>query len=189
MRRLPAAVLTALIALPLIAQVRETMTVEVVEVPVYVTGADGKPLRNLPRDAFELRVNGKAQPVEYFDAVDLAAPPNASGVTPLAVARDARPPRERRLYLLIFDLCFATKDRIERAQRAAEAMIERPAAANDLFAVAAYSPSRGLQLASSFIRDRAALRHAIYSLQPADENDPLGVAMPATIHNAWTQTA
>ncbi len=178
------------------AQVRESVTVEVIEVPVYVTAADGKPLRGLARDAFELRVNGKPQPVEYFDALDLASPQvapssGAGGAPAVAPGTDAtrRRPRERRLYLFVFDLCFGARDRILRAQRAAEAMIDRPESANDLFAVAAFSPTRGLRLATSFIRDRATLRHAIYSLQPAEERDPLGVAMSATLHNQWQQTA
>lgn len=179
--------LALLLAAPALAQVRETMTVEVIEVPVYVTGADGKPVRGLPRDAFELRVNGKPQTIDYFDSVDLAARVGDDG-KPLANAAP-RPARERRLYLLVFDLLFATKERIARAQHAAEAMIDRPESANDLFAVAAYSPTNGLKLASPFIRDRAAIRHAIYALQPADENDPLGVAISPKMRSAWAQTA
>ena len=178
------------------AQVRESMTVEVIEVPVYVTAADGKPLRGIARDAFELRVNGKPQTVEYFDALDLASgqaasSPGASGAAAVAAGPDATPrrPRERRLYLFVFDLVFGARDRILRAQHAAEAMIDRPESANDLFAVAMISPTRGLRLATSFIRDRAALRRAIYSLRPAEESDPLGVAMSATLHNQWQQTA
>jgi len=178
--------LLALLATSLGAQVHETMTVEVIEVPVYVTGADGKPVRGLARDAFELRVNGKPQKVEYFDALDLASAPPAGALAP-----EAAPPRarERRLYLFVFDLSFSAKDRIRRAQRAAEAMIDRPESANDLFAVAMFSPTRGLRLATSFVRDRAIVRHAIYSLQPADGSDPLGMAMSATQHNQWQQTA
>ncbi len=193
-RRYAAAALFLTLTASLTAQVRETMTVEVIEVPMYVTGADGKPVRGLSRDAFELRVNGKPQPVEYFDAVELAsapAPSSGAGETGAAPAQDvtARRARDRRLYLFVFDLVFGAKDRILRAQRSAEAMIDRAESANDLFAVATFSPTAGLRLATPFIRDRAVLRHAIYSLQAADEKDPLGVAMSATLHNQWMQTA
>jgi VWFA-related protein len=174
------------LAVPLAAQVRESVTVEVIEVPVYVTSPDGKPVRDLPRDSFELRVNGKKQPIEYFDSVDLATAPAEDRQSPQSAAR---PARERRLYLLLFDLCFGTRDRIERAQRAAEGMIDRADAANDLFAVATYSPARGVQLATPFVRDRALLRRAIYTLKPVDDSDPLGIVMSAKQHNAWTQTA
>src|SRR5258708_15160138 len=129
------------------AQVRETMTVEVIEVPVYVTGADGKPLRGLARDAFELRVNGKPQPVEYFDALDLAspqvAPSSGAGGAPAVAPRTRatrRRPRERRLDLFVFALCFGARDRILLGPRAAEAVIDPPGAAEDLFSRAAVSP-------------------------------------------------
>ena len=46
------------------AQVRESMTVEVVEVPVYITTADGQPIRGLTRDAFQLFVDGRPQPID-----------------------------------------------------------------------------------------------------------------------------
>jgi VWFA-related protein len=188
-----AAVLLLTLTTSLTAQVRETMTVEVIEVPVYVTGGDGKPLKGLSRDAFELRINGKPQPVEYFDAVDLAsvpgAPPSATGNAAAVAEAPPLPARQRRLYLLVFDLVFGTKDRILRAQHAAETMIDQPDSANDLFAVATFSPTQGLRFATAFIRDRAVLRHAIYSLRPAEKSDPLGVAMSATLHNQWQQTA
>ena len=60
---------------------------------------------------------------------------------------------------------------------------------SDLFAVAMLSPTRGLRFATSFVRDRATLQHAIYALQPANESDPLGMSMSATSHNQWQQTA
>src|SRR5437660_656755 len=56
------------------AQVREQITVEAVDVPVYVF-SNGKPVRHLSKDDFELFVNGKPQPVDYFETVDFAAPP------------------------------------------------------------------------------------------------------------------
>ena len=70
-RRTEAAGLACFFSLSLVvavapAQVRETTTVEVVEVPVYV-GANGEPVLSLTRENFQLFVNGKLQPIEYFD--------------------------------------------------------------------------------------------------------------------------
>src|SRR5260370_41417521 len=107
--------LIAACALSAAAQVRENVTVEVVEVPVYVTSGNNQPVLGLTRDAFELFVDGRPQPIEYFDAIDFAKVP-APGA-PTAVER---PRRERRLYLLLFDLSFATPARIKPAQTAAE---------------------------------------------------------------------
>jgi VWFA-related protein len=170
---------------PSFAQVAESMTVEVVEVPVYVTSADGTPLRGLHREQFELRVNGKTRAIDYFDSVDLGA---AAG-SPEPAARSSAPLRARRLYLLIFDLLFGSNKRVVRAQQAAAAMIERPENAEDLFAVAAYSPVSGLRLVTPFLHDRAVLRHAIHELHAADEKDPLGMAMPGSARNMWTQSS
>src|SRR5260221_12594002 len=71
--------LLLLAALPLNAQLRASVTVEVIEVPVYVTDYAGKPIRGLTRDAFELSVNGKPQPVESFEARAVAGSPGAGG--------------------------------------------------------------------------------------------------------------
>src|SRR6266516_7151105 len=103
MRRLACVVVLLLLGSAGLAQVRESVTVEVVEVPVSITTSDGKPLRGLTKDAFELFVDGKRQAIDYFEAVDFSAP---SAAQPAQSAE--RPLRERRLYLLLFDLSFAT---------------------------------------------------------------------------------
>ena len=92
-----------------LGQLSESITVEVVEVPVYVTAADGTPLRGLSKDAFSLFVNGKQKPIDYFEEVDLSARPVG--------AHSVRPPvlHQRRLYLLLFDLAFTRPGLIERA--------------------------------------------------------------------------
>src|SRR5258706_7359937 len=56
------------------AQHREVTTVEVVQVPVYVS-VDGKALTGLTRGDFELYVNCKQQPLDYFDVIDFAGLP------------------------------------------------------------------------------------------------------------------
>src|SRR6185436_18241596 len=81
------------------AQHRESVTVEVIDVPVYVVSGK-EPVRNLTRDDFELFVNGKRTAIEYFDTVGDAAPPGAAGARPVL--------RERRLFVLLFDLAFTS---------------------------------------------------------------------------------
>ena len=46
-----------------LAQLSESITVEVVDVPVYVTAGDGTPMRGLKKDAFSLFVNGKPKAI------------------------------------------------------------------------------------------------------------------------------
>src|SRR5438046_224824 len=68
--RIAAVTLITVFALSAAGQVRESVNVEVVQVPVYVTTSAGTPVPNLTKDAFQLFVDGRPQPIEYFDAVD-----------------------------------------------------------------------------------------------------------------------
>lgn len=150
-----------LLALPLAAQqLRESVTVEVIDVPVYVTRANA-PVDGLTRDDFELYVNGKRQPIEYFDSLTADAPATL---------------RERRLFLLLFDIAFTHPHSLLRAQRAAaEAMAKAGPA--DYFAVATYSARRGVRFAVPFTRDHAALTRAVASLSESGSGDPLSIVM------------
>lgn len=172
--------LLLLACLPLLGQVRESVTVELVEVPVYITTSDGKPLRGLTKSDFELFIDGRPIPVETFDAVDFAAAPRVQ-----AGGAPARPLRERRLYLLLFDLSFGTPAKLVRAQRAAEEALAHANPETDYFAVATYSASRGVFFLSSFVRDRAAVLRAIYTLHQAKVNDPLGIALSSAERATW----
>jgi VWFA-related protein len=173
------------------AQVHETMTVEVIEVPVYVT-VNGKPLRNLPRDAFQLRVNGKPQPVEYFDSIDFAAAAPAAPAAapqpgvPAPVESAAAVPtasrRARRLYLLLFDLYYTTPEHLERTLRAAEKLVDRNRNETDLYAVATYSRRDGVRFVTSFIRDRDVLHYSIRHLRPPEDSNALALGMVARDH-------
>ena len=154
-----------LTAIPaVLGQVRESVTVEVVEVPVYVTSSDGAPLPGLTRENFRLFVNGKQQSIDYFDQIDFAALP----------PERARDPRQRRLYMLVFDVNSSPND-LHRAQRAAMKLIDE-AAENQTFAVATLG--RGpLGVIVPFTRDRFALRHAIRGLRVSLTGDPLHLAL------------
>lgn len=161
------------------AQVRESVTVEVVQVPVYITTSDGKPVTGLTKDAFQLSVDGHPQPIEYFDTFDFASA-QAGTQSPVE-----RPRRERRLYLLLFDLSFATPGTIGRAQRAAREAVARSNPATDLFSVATYSSSRGVFFLSPFLADRVAVMRAIYTLKGGDAHDPLGLAIASAERAKW----
>ena len=103
------ALLFLLLASALGAQpLRESITVEVVNVPVYVHRGDTA-VEGLTRENFELLVNGKPQAIEYFDVIGQPDP----GATA------ARTMRERRLFMLIFDIAFSRPFQIEKARQAA----------------------------------------------------------------------
>lgn len=161
---------------------RENLTVEVVEVPVYVTSG-GTPVRGLTKDAFELTVDGRRMPIDYFDEVDFAASPSQT------TKPAERPLRERRLYLLLFDLSFATPAKLQRAQRAAEEAIGHSNPDTDYFAVAIDSAQRGVQFLSSFLRDRPSVLRALYTLHAPKVNDPLGVAISSAERATWVSAS
>jgi VWFA-related protein len=159
------------------AQTSERITVEVVNVPVYVT-KDYAPVRGLGRDAFELFVNGKRQPIDYFDVVDFG---------PAASPRErADTLRDRRLFLLVFDLAFTRPPITLRAARAAEAFIDR-ALPSDLFAVATLTGRDGLRFDIPFTSDRALVHRALRKLRPDQNHDPLGLLMSAADRAVWSE--
>jgi VWFA-related protein len=176
-KRLLAAVLIA--AAPLLAQTHsESITVEVVDVPVYVIGPRG-PVSNLTKNDFELFVNGKRQQIDYFDTIEF----NTTARTPSAAAAPPRDIRDRRLFLLMFDMTFSRPNALSRAQKAAVTML-RHAQPSDYFAVATFSATKGAKFVTPFTNDLIVNERAVLRLRPSDARDPLGVAISATEHDA-----
>lgn len=166
--------LLAVLAVPLLAQTHsETITVEVIDVPVYVYSAEG-PVRELTKADFELSVNGKHQQIDYFDPIEFstsASEAQKAGAAPHDV-------RERRLFLLILDCVFSRPAALDRARKAAVAMIDG-AGPSDYFAVATFSVKHGAQLVVPFTNDHTVARRAALALQPSAAHDPLAIAISA----------
>ena len=161
------------------AQVREQITVEAVDVPVYVF-SKGKPVRHLSKGDFELFVNGKPQPMDYFETVDFAAPPAAAAAspqsTPFSAGRGQPELRDRRLFLFLFDLIFTSPEgAIDRSRRAAVEMVDH-ALPGDFFAVAIVTRTR-IEFVTPFLRDHDAVRRAILKLGPSAAHDALGISI------------
>lgn len=158
--------LLTLLSLSLAAQpVKDTVTIEVVDVPVFVTRTDGA-VKGLTHEDFELYVNGKPQPIEYFDLV------GGEGVKP------EQSLRERRLFVVMFDIAFSQPHSLGRAQKAAGELIDK-ATPSDLFAIATYSTRRGVWFATPFTSDRVALARGISSLSDSSSGDPLSIVLTA----------
>ncbi len=148
---------------------RESVTVEVVDVPVYVVSGT-EPVRDLTRDDFELFVNGKRTAIEYFDIVG-DPPPAVAGAHPVL--------RERRLFVLLFDLAF-TRSYLSRRARLAAIKLIGEAEPLDAFAIATFAPSGGLRYTLPFTRDRAALESALQQLTSRETSDPLSLVPALT---------
>jgi VWFA-related protein len=170
-----APVLFSLLGATAFADRREVTNVEVVQVPVYVT-RDGASVTGLTKDNFALFVNGKPQGIDYFDVIDFAAPAAPAPMQPEGTPPPLRDVRQRRLYVLLFDLVYSTPKTIARAQVAADGYVER-AGDSDYFAVGTYTSNHGIQLMVPFTRDRVAARHAIQTLAEPSTSDPLRLAI------------
>ena len=70
--RTVAALLTLVAAVVALAQVRETVNVNVIEVPVTVVDSSGNPVRGLTAANFQLFDDGKPQTITSFDNIDFA---------------------------------------------------------------------------------------------------------------------
>src|SRR3954463_10004389 len=118
MMRIAAFVVLTALSIAVSAQVSEQVSVELVEVPVYVRSVEGNPVQGLSRDAFELYVNGRRQEIEYFDAINFGA-----RATPSPSIASVRSSRQRRLYLLLFDLHYSIPGHLARAREAARKVV------------------------------------------------------------------
>ncbi len=175
------------------AQTRESITVQVVEVPVYVFG-HGKPIRNLTKDDFELFVNGKRQTIDYFDPIEFApaaaAPPTQAEKS--VVAPPPADPRDRRLFLLLFDLShrFSRPAILALARKSAITMVDR-ALPQDFFAVATYG-QLGVKFVIPFTHDHDVIRRAVLKLSPSNAHDALSISITDAERQsaeAWTAAA
>jgi VWFA-related protein len=142
-----------------------------VEIPVTVVGRDGRPLRELRRDQFTVLDDGREQTISDFRVVDLADArfvQRADGSAPEVQLRSS----ERRHFLFLFDLSFATPTAILKARLAARDFVLARLHPSDLAAVATVSLEQGARLVVTFTPDRAQLARGI---------DTLGIRVPGEI--------
>jgi len=160
-----AVLLTGLVSVAVLPaqNVRESAGVSLVEVPVTVVDRDGKPVRGLTAADFEVRDDGKPVAVQAADMTEFAsaksAPPAAGSPAPPPVVAAAR-----RRFLLLFDLSFSTRSRINRIREAARKFVREQIGPDDLAAVATYSVEHGPNLVVTFTPDRAQLSAAVETL-------------------------
>ncbi len=163
------------------AQVRETIDVHVVEVPVTVVDRSGNPVRNLTAANFEILDGGKKRPVTNFDAIDFAseAVRTTSQLNPSA----------RRNFILLFDTSFSSPVGRSKAQEAARNFIARGMGRRDLAAVATVDVDRGFRMVTSLTTDRNLLGAAIANPRTFVSADPLRIAGSTVLETAPTDTS
>ncbi|MGH9456643.1 MAG: VWA domain-containing protein [Thermoanaerobaculia bacterium] len=163
----------ALVLLPLAAsaQVRETVQVNLVEIPVNVVDGDGNPVRGLRAENFAVFDDGERREITHFEEIDLAKI-SADPETIIA-------PAARRNFLLVFDLSHSSPKALVRAREAARDFLLGSLLPRDLVAVATYSIEGGFQILTAFTTDRELVNGAILTLghpQFYETRDPLLLA-------------
>jgi VWFA-related protein len=150
------------------AQVKETIDVHLVEVPVTVVDRAGNPIRGLTAANFELFDRGVKQTIANFDAIDFASE-SAKTASPLN-------PSARRNWVLLFDLSFSSPIGRSKSQDAARNFIAKGMGRRDLAAVATIDVDRGLRIVTSLTTDRNLLGAAIGNPRNFVSADPLRIA-------------
>ncbi len=162
--------------------VSDVTEVVVIEVPVQVT-KDGKPVRGLTPDQFEIVDGRKRRELTGFDAYDLSG----AGIEPDPMAPWI-PAAARRRFLFFFDLSLSAPDSIVRAREAAKELVSTGLSPTDLVGVATHQVSRGYQLILGFSSDRRQVDLAIGTLGlpqlVAAKGDPLGFTL-APLPETW----
>ena len=158
-----------LIAAAAQAQVRETVNVNVVEVPVTVIDRRGNPIRGLDASNFEIYEDGKKRDIASFDRIDFTAPESIRNTSRLN-------PSAHRNFMLLFDLTFSSPTSITRAQQAARDFITRTMQDRDRVAIGTVDVQRGYRLLTAFTTDKVLLSQAIADPRSFTGADPLQIA-------------
>jgi len=165
----PAASLSAQTA-PAEKSFGEQVEVNVVNVEVYATDADGRPVNGLQRGDFTLLEDGKPMQIVNFEAVDRteAAPaaPAATepaGATPAAAPADVAAVADDRLHLVVFiDNTHVAAAHRTRVLRQLRDFLTRLTAGDEVM-IATYDP--GLHVRLPFTADREALGRAVDAME------------------------
>jgi VWFA-related protein len=176
-----AAALT-LFAAAAVAQVRETVNVNVIEVPVTVVDSSGNPVRGLTAANFELFDQGKKREITSFDKIDFGTAESVSAISPLN-------PAARRTFLLLFDLGYSSPNSLQRAQDAARRFVKDNVQPRDLVGVGTLDVDRGFRLVSAFTTDRELVSSAITDPLRYKGADPLQIANQTVMFQAPVDTS
>jgi len=160
---------TIFLATSAFAQLKETVNVNVIEVPVSVVDSSGNPVRGLTAANFEVYDGGKKQAITSFDKIDFGSTETANAISPLN-------PAARRSFLLLFDLGFSSPKSLARAQEAARNFVKTAVQPRDLVGVGTIDNDHGFRLQTAFTTDRELVESVIADPSGFRGNDPLQIA-------------
>ncbi len=151
------------------AQIKESISVHVVEVPVTVIDNSGNPVRGLTAANFKLLDNGKERAISSFDTIDF----NPAGDSGSKHALTRMNPAARRNFMLLFDLANSSPRSLSRAQDAARSFVEKAVQPRDLIGVGTIDADTGFHLITAFTTDRELITSVIANPANYRGSDPL----------------
>src|SRR2546428_6884482 len=164
-----AAVAVIFAASVVFGQLKESVTVSVVELPVTVVDRGGNPIKGLTRENFEIIDEGKKREISSLDSIDFSSVESMSLASPLN-------PAARRNFLLVFDLTFSSPNSIARAQQGARDFVTKMVEKRDRVGVATVDVDHGFRFLTAFTTDRNLVDAAIPNPATFHGNDPLQLA-------------
>ena len=160
------------------AQLKESISVQVVEVPVTVVDSSGNAVRGLTKANFKLVDQGKERAITAFETMDLSV--KQSALTPMPAAA-------RRNFMLLFDLSYSAPRSLSRAQEAARNFVKN-LQPRDFVGVGTIEVERGFRLVTAFTSDRELIASAIGNPANFKSADPLQLANQTNIASALDTT-
>jgi VWFA-related protein len=140
----------------------ETIEVSIVNVDVVVTDRAGNRVRGLKQEDFELRENGKVQPISNF--AEYVSPAEQGTLTvdvqqPQSAPTQVQAPREKRTLLIFFEQLQLTKLAADAFENALRTTVDRLVGPGDEVSVVIWSQSetRHVEFTSDRIRIAAAI--------------------------------
>lgn len=164
--------------------------VNLVQIDTFVTDKDGKPVKGLKLENFELDEDGKKQPlraVDYYDieGVEKAAKPDDNAAPIVVSIKNAPDPevvrsevRDHRMIVLFFDMTSLQPEDLIRATASAKKFVQEKMSPADLVAVVSFGSQ--LVLNTDFTNDRKVLLQAVQSLIPGKDSGLAGLSTSAS---------
>ena len=166
-------------------------TVNLVEIDVQVTDRNGKPIKGLKQEQFEVTEDGKLQKVSTFEYNDIEKIETAGATSdaPITIALGAVTTpeevkavvRDHRMIVLFFDMTSLQPEDLLRSTRAAQKYLREQMTPADLVGIVAFGNT--LKVIANFTNDREFLEQAVDALVPGHEAALAALADAATAAN------
>ncbi|HEX8619473.1 MAG TPA: VWA domain-containing protein [Thermoanaerobaculia bacterium] len=141
----------------------ETIEVSIVNVDVVVTDRAGNRVRGLKKEDFELRENGKVQPISNFAEYVSRAEQGTLTADVAEGSQAQTAPREKRTLLIFFEQLQLTKLAADSFENALRETIDRLMGPGDEVSVVIWSPSETRHV--EFTSDRTKIATAIADIK------------------------